>query len=215
MSGPIPTPISDIRHIRQLMERSRYFTGLSGLSGIAAGLFAVIGVTLLAAYRGAGGLHPVYLSASGVGTHPWGWSMLSFTMVVAACVFLGALGSACYFTRRRMNRLGYPLVDSRTYRLLLNLAIPLVIGGAFCAGLLYQGMGELVPATMLVFYGLALLNGSHFLSEELRVLAYLELGLGLLALFLPVWGLLLWGGGFGILHLIYGAWIYYKYDAHE
>ncbi|THH41572.1 hypothetical protein [Neolewinella litorea] len=217
MALHVSTPISDLRHIRQLMERSRYFIGLSGLSGVGAGCCALVGVALVAAYRVVAGHPPLYLAAaeSGAGLHPWGVEPLPFLLAVAAMVVAAAVSTAVYFTHRRVARLGYTIADRRTYKLLLNLAVPLAAGGAFCLGLIYHGEAELVAPATLVFYGLALLNGSNFTTEDLRVLAYLEIGIGLLALAFPAYGLYCWALGFGLLHIAYGYWLYLKYDAHE
>ncbi|MCP9235400.1 hypothetical protein [Lewinella sp. JB7] len=208
----VQTPISDLRQIRQLMERSRYFIGLSGLSGVAAGCFALLGVGFLMAYQWAGG-HDLVFIAEDVrlnAPHPWGISPIVFLGLNAAAVLLGALGSAYYFTRRRVIRLGYSIRDPKTYKLLFNLALPLAVGGVFCLALVYHGLGELLGPTTLVFYGLSLINGSNFVSEELRLLGYLELGLGLISLFFVGYGFYTWALGFGVFHIVYGIWMYAK-----
>jgi hypothetical protein len=79
----------------------------------------------------------------------------------------------------------------------------------------YHAEGGLIGPTTLIFYGLALLNGSSFVSEELRMLGLLEIGLGLIALFFVGYGLYFWALGFGVFHIGYGWWMYRKYDAHE
>ncbi len=123
------------------------------------------------------------------------------------------MGSGYFFTRRRVEQLGHRLHDPKTYKLLLNLALPLAVGGVFCGALVYHALGGFIGPTTLVFYGLALVNGSNFVSEELRVLGYLEIGLGLLALFFIGYGLHFWALGFGLFHIVYGLWMYYNYDA--
>ncbi|WP_116124519.1 hypothetical protein [Lewinella sp. IMCC34183] len=217
MSRNISTPISDLSRIRSLMERSRYFIGLSGLSGIGAGISALLGVVAVVAYRWAGGNDLAYISEDlyANAAHPWGMAPLPFLVVTAAGVVLLALASSYVFTHRRVRRLGHSIDDPKTYKLIANLAVPLMAGGVFCLGLLYHGAPGLIGPATLVFYGLALLNGSNFVSEALRVLAYLEIGLGLLALFVPGYGLYFWAAGFGFLHIGYGAWMYRKYDANE
>ena len=39
-----------------------------------------------------------------------------------------------------------------------------------------------------------------------------EISLGLIALFVVNYGLLFWALGFGILHIVYGAYMYLKYE---
>src|SRR6187402_366701 len=41
-------PLEDLQHIKQMMERSSRFISLSGLSGIAAGICALVGTWLAA-----------------------------------------------------------------------------------------------------------------------------------------------------------------------
>lgn len=217
MHKSINTPISDLRHIRSLMERSRYFIGLSGLSGVGAGVFGLLGSVVLFAYQAAGG-GEVSFSADHSGflaDHPWGIAPVPFLFTVATLVLGGALASTFFFTNRRVTRMGHAMADPRTYKLLLNLAIPLAIGGVFCLALLYHDLAGLIGPATIIFYGIALLNGSNFVSEALRTLAYLEIGLGLIALFLPGYGLYFWAFGFGVLHILYGGWMYYKYDRNE
>ena len=216
MSRSIQTPISDLRHIRSLMERSRYFIGLSGLSGVGAGVFGLVGVGFILAYQWAAGqdigMVAQHLPAA---AHPWGIAPLPFLFLTGSITLLGALGCGWYFTRRRVRKLGHQLLDEKTYKLLLNLALPLVAGGVFCLALIYHGIGGLIGPTTLIFYGLALINGSSFVSEELRALGYMELVLGLVSLFFLGYGLYCWGVGFGLLHIGYGLWMYRNYDAHE
>lgn len=217
MSRHVSTPYSDLRQIRSLMERSRYFIGLSGLSGIGAGLSALLGVAAYALYRAAAGEavlgNPERLFDNAA--HPWGIAVLPFLLVTAGVVVTLALLASYVFTQRRVSRLGHRIHDAKTYKLIANLAVPLFVGGAFCLALLVYGLPGLIAPATLIFYGLALLNGSNFVSEQLRVLAYLELGLGLLSLTVPGYGLYFWAAGFGVLHIAYGAWMYRKYDANE
>jgi hypothetical protein len=69
----------------------------------------------------------------------------------------------------------------------------------------------LAPAT-LVFYGLALYNGSKYTLRDVGSLGLLEIALGLSGMFVPGYGLELWAIGFGVLHILYGAWMYVKYE---
>lgn len=67
------------------------------------------------------------------------------------------------------------------------------------------------PAT-LIFYGLALLNASKYTVRDLEYLGILEVILGLVSLFLTGYNLLVWAFGFGVLHIIYGTLMYFKYE---
>lgn len=196
------------------MERSRYFIGLSGLSGIGAGLSALLGVAAVLAYRYVGGYYVVFISYGKIISqeHPWGIRPLPFIALVGSIVLVLALSSGIYFTAKRAKRHGQELFHTQAYRLLFHLAMPLMIGGVFSLALLYHQHGGLIAPTTLIFYGLALINGSRYAREELSYLGYMEIVLGLIAAFNIGYGLLFWAIGFGILHIAYGTWMYYKYD---
>ncbi len=214
MSQNVSTPISDLRQIRSLMERSSYFIGLSGLSGIGAGLFALLGCALTVAYQWAAGQELVFISRTlGLTTaHPWGIAPIPFLVLTATFIFLGAAFCGYFFTVRRARRMGQKILDKKTYKLLFHLAVPLVVGGIFSLALIYHEHGGFIGPTTLIFYGLALLNGSGYAKEELSYLGYLEITLGLISCFFIGYGLLFWALGFGLLHIIYGLWMYRKYE---
>lgn len=214
MTKKIANPISDLKEIRSLMERSRYFIGLSGLSGIWAGCLALVGAALITVYQWSAGRDVVFINRSfgAQYDHPWGITPLVFILLIAGAVLIGALAGGYYFTARRAKRLGQVLLDVKAYQLVFNLIVPLVIGGIFCLALIYHEHGGLIAPTTLLFYGLALLNGSGYAKEELSYLGYVMIGLGLVSSFFIGYGLHFWALGFGLCHIIYGAWMYRKYD---
>jgi len=213
---PVQTanPINDLREIRSLMERSSYFMGLSGLSGVGAGLFALAGVALVVAYQWAGGNDLVFISRSLrlTADHPWGIAPLPFLVLTAGGVFLGAVACGYFFTVRRVKQLGRELFNKKTYQLAWHLFFPLAVGGIFCLALIYHEHGGFIGPATLIFYGLSLLNGSGYAREELSYLGYLEIALGLISCFFIGYGLHFWALGFGVLHIGYGIWMYRKYD---
>jgi general stress protein CsbA len=95
---------------------------------------------------------------------------------------------------------------------LFSLAIPLVTGGLFCLALLYQHMFVMIAPATLIFYGLALINGSKYTLRDVHYLGLCEIVLGIAGSFLLGYGLLIWTIGFGVLHIIYGTVMYYKYE---
>ena len=202
-----------LAEIRTIMERSSRFISLSGLSGVAAGTCALLGA--IAAY--------IYL-----GTTPfagkrfyydiiqsetnWGIDYLQFFFLDAGLVLVAALASGIYFTTRKAQRRGEPIWDASTQRLLVNLGIPLVTGGIFVLALIRYGLFGLVAPSTLIFYGLALINGSKYTINDIRYLGICEIILGLLGLFFVGFGLELWAIGFGVLHILYGVMMYIKYE---
>ncbi|MGE5429024.1 MAG: hypothetical protein ACM3O8_14110, partial [Methylococcaceae bacterium] len=65
---------------------------------------------------------------------------------------------------------------------------------------------------MLIFYGLALVNAGKFTLSEVHYLGITEIVLGLMAAVFINWGLLFWALGFGVMHIVYGMMMYYKYE---
>lgn len=208
--------LETLSEIRSLMERSSRFISLSGLSGVAAGIFALLGaaaVYLFLEITPFSGKKSYYVEAATI--EKWGMDYLTFFLLDATFVLVLALGAGIFFTTRKAKKKGQKIWDQLTQRLLINMAIPLVSGGIFCLGLLYHGLfGLLAPAT-LVFYGLACVNASKYTLTDIRYLGILEILLGLIALFNVGYGLEFWAIGFGVLHIIYGLMMYYKYDRLE
>lgn len=214
MPTSIANPISDLREIRSIMERSRYFVGLSGLSGVGAGLTALAGVAVVVAYQWAGGRELVFIGRDlrFVSDHPWGIGPLPFLVLMAVATVSLALVWGYVFTGRRARRLGMVMQGPKLYQLAWHLSFPLLVGGVFCLALIYHAHGGLIGPTTLIFYGLGLINGSRYAREELSYLGYLEVALGLVNLFFIGYGLHFWAVGFGLFHIGYGAWMYQKYD---
>lgn len=205
--------LTALSEIRSLMEQSSRFISLSGLSGVAAGLFALLGAIAVYFYLDLmpfSGERAYYVEA--LRTNKWGMNYLTFFMLDAILVLFAALASGIFFTSRKAKRKGQKVWNALTLRLLINLAIPLATGGIFCLALFYHGMLGFVAPTTLVFYGLALINGSKYTLNDIRYLGILEIVLGLIALFKLGYGLEFWMVGFGFLHIIYGTMMYFKYE---
>ncbi|MEO1514399.1 MAG: hypothetical protein AAFV95_05280 [Bacteroidota bacterium] len=205
--------LETLQEIRSLMERSSRFISLSGLSGVAAGIFALIGAGFVYVYLDTLPFeHKRLYYITAQTANKWGMNYIQFFLLDAIAVLAGAISMGIFFTTRRARRKGQTIWDSTAQRLLINLAIPLVSGGVFCLALLYHGqIGLIAPAT-LIFYGLSLVNASKYTLSDIRYLGFLEIILGSAAMFSPGYGLEIWAIGFGILHIVYGIIMYYKYD---
>jgi hypothetical protein len=205
-------PITQLTEIRNLMERSSRFISLSGLSGVAAGIIALIGSGIAFAYLG---FDKRYFEIKGfmslsIGfhySHAW-----VFVLFDAFIVLILALLSGVYFTTRKARSRGLKVWDSTARRMLINLLIPLVTGGIFCLILLVHHLVFLLAPATLLFYGLALINTSKYTYHEIRILGISEIILGLLASWQVGYGLLFWAVGFGVLHIIYGLVMYFRYE---
>ena len=203
-------PIKDLSEIRNMMEKASRFISLSGLSGIFAGLYAIIGAAIAYWYL------YIYFAENDA---PLIFSSRTlydevhvFIILLAAIVFILSVGSAAYFTIRNSKRKSLPLWDHTTKKLIINLFVPLLAAGIFILVLVFRGYYDLIVPTSLIFYGLALLNAGHFTYNDIRYLGYLELFLGFISLLFREYDIIIWSIGFGFLHIIYGVVMYYKYE---
>lgn len=199
--------LATLHEIRNIMDRSSRFISLSGLSGVFAGIFALGGAAAVKWHLSRHNI--LYRNDYSVSLN---WDTIFFLLAVAATVLVFAIGSAIYFTSRKAKKNNQRMWDAKSRRLLLNLTIPLAVGGIYCAVLLFHGVIYLVAPAMLIFYGLALINGSKYTLSDIRYLGICEIILGLLASFFIGYGLLSWAIGFGVLHIVYGTLMYFKYE---
>lgn len=198
--------LEDISEIKEMMQRSSRFLSLSGMSGIAAGLAALIGAYF--AYQIAYN-QPEYSSYQMLGTDA---GIIRLLIIDGLAVMLVALGAGYFFTARRAASQGQKVWDNTTKRLVINLAIPLAAGGIFVLILLSKGIYGIVAPATLLFYGLALVNASKYTLRDVRGLGMGQIILGLIATYDIGHGLFFWALGFGVLHIVYGSIMYFKYE---
>jgi hypothetical protein len=209
---PTQDPLHDLREIRHLMQDSTRFLSLSGLSGISAGLIALLGAWGTYAYLQARRLYGPIVSEDLYLADP---QLVLELLGIAALIFVAAVGAAAFFTLRRARQQGKPLLTAPARRLILNLALPLLAGALFCLQLIWYGLPKLVAPATLLFYGLALLNAGKYTLREVRYLGLSEIALGLLAGLFPGYGIAFWAVGFGLLHILYGTLMYLRYERGE
>ncbi len=183
---------------------------ISGLSGILAGVYALVGATFayihIASYTNSG--YQGYELISDDLKSTLFFNLLGIALIVlTAAVLTGAI-----LTYRKAKKLNEPIWNPVSKRLLANFALPLITGGIFCLVLLqYAIVGLIAPAT-LIFYGLALINASKFTVGDIKYLGLANVVIGLIATQFIGYGLYFWALGFGVFHIIYGSILYQKYD---
>lgn len=205
--------LDTLQDIKRMMERSSRFISLSGWSGVSAGCCALIGAWL------------AHIKLEGmIGQTPEGEyfsrtpiilsriSLFNDLIIIAVCTFVAALVSAFFFTWLRSRKQQTPLWDRTVQRLMWNTALPLVVGGIVILRCLELGYYEMIAPGCLIFYGLALVNASKYTLGEIRYLGYGQLILGVINLWSTGTGLLLWALGFGVLHIVYGLVMWWKYE---
>lgn len=206
---PDGQPEQTLQDIRQLMERSSRFISLSGLSGIAAGALALAGAWLAGRI-----LQNYYGSYNSRGFFTGDdFSRLKIKLIgLAAAVFVVAFTTSFYFTWRRARRQNVSIWGPVSKRLFWNMSVPLLAGAGFILAMLRYDDWSYVSSACLIFYGLALINASKYTLTDIRYLGYCEIVLGLVNMFYIGYGLYFWAAGFGLLHIIYGAVMWWKYE---
>jgi hypothetical protein len=209
--------------IRKLMERSSKFISLSGLSGILAGVYALIGAgfayyfiyvsvpdyyTVVEKYPTKApfyGEHGVYYYLALIYN-------LNQILLVALLVLVASIVTGYILTSRKAKKKNQPIWGKTSRAMLFHLATPLITGGILILIFISRGYFGIIAPSMLVFYGLALISAGNFTFNYIKYLGMCEIVLGLIAACLPGYGLLFWAIGFGLLHIIYGSMVYIKYD---
>lgn len=199
--------LDDLKDIREMMHRSSRFISLSGLSGVSAGIIALLGAYL--AYQTVY-THQDYLGYRRVDLSQENLIML---LLIALGTLVLSVGAGTFFTSRKARKEGEKIWDHHTRQLVVNLLIPLIAGGILCLMLLLKGFIGFVAPLTLIFYGLALVNASKYTLTEIRSLGIIEIITGLVAMHFIGYGLLFWCIGFGLLHIIYGIIMQIRYGS--
>lgn len=195
--------MQDLREIRSIMERSTKFLSLSGISGVLAGLYALAGAYLaFELFDGQEALVPGIPSGEQV------WNLL----LIGIIVLILAITTAVIFSVKKGKKKGQQVWNSAARRMLVNMTVPLVAGGLLALVFLMKGLVMLMAPVTLIFYGIALYNASKFTYEDVKYLGFIQIVLGLLGAYLTEYSLLFWAFGFGVMHIVYGIYVNYKYE---
>ena len=201
-----------------MMERSSRFISLSGWSGISAGVCALVAAWFAGGIINnsggpSGNRIAVYNDAhSDYGLFDLKALMGSRLLLIAAVTFAAAFFLAFFFTWLRSKKNGMPVWGNASRRLLINVMGPMIAGGLFLLRMIQLGIIGLIAPGCLLFYGLALVNASKYTLGEVRYLGYANILLGLINCWYIGYGLYFWAAGFGVLHIVYGIVMWYKYE---
>ncbi len=210
--------LEDIASIKTMMSRSSRFMSLSGLSGILAGVYALV-AAVIAHYLIQGHIQLFATNRE---------DFLNLIMRMFASVELAgnliilflvtlllAIGTSIVLTYKKAAKNKESIWDSSSKRLIANFAIPLIAGGIFSIVLIQYGIVGLIAPATLIFYGLALVNASKYTLGDIKYLGLANVIIGLFATQFIGYGLYFWALGFGVFHIIYGAIMYNKYDRQK
>jgi hypothetical protein len=198
--------LATLNEIRSMMDRSSRFISLSGWSGIAAGIAALVGAWLAkqkinAYYKESYGTPEACPSC-----------LRNELLLIAVVVLIVAFTGAVLFTYMKSQKDGIAIWGNAAKRLMWNTLMPIAVGGFLIWRMMSLKQYELIAPASLIFYGLALVNGSKFTIGEVRFLGYAIIATGIFNLWAIEYGLECWALGFGVLHIIYGIAMWWKYE---
>lgn len=192
MQDPAPIhehALSNLRYIREAMERATAFTSIPGWGGVG------VGVTALAAAAIA---HPH------MGTRRWLMIWLA-EAVVAAVIALTTMV-------RKARRAHVSFTGAPARRFFSSYFAPIGAGAALTYLLAHHGLYTMLPATWLLLYGVSFISSGAFSIPVVPVMGICFMVLGVAACLVPpaVANVLL-AAGFGALHVGFGYVIARRY----
>jgi hypothetical protein len=195
--------IKDIAEIRSMMERSSKFLSLSGWAGIMAGLYALAGAFIAYNYFD---FNPTIILTDCIST---GLTNVIFLGVIILSL---ALLTAVFFSYKNAKAKNEKIWNPTSRRLMASMLVPLLTGGFLIIIFLINDLIGLILPSSLIFYGLALYNASKFTIDEVKFLGFVQIGLGLISTYFVEHSLIIWAIGFGVVHIIYGIYMYFRYE---
>lgn len=179
----------NLRFIRETMESAGRFTAVPGWGGVAMGLTA-IGASILASREAT----------------PGRW--LAVWLIELA---LGiAIASSATLMKAHAAKLKVFSGPGRKFA--LSFSPPLIAGALLTVVMFRAGMASALPATWLLLYGTAVVTGGAFSVRVVPVMGICFMVLGVAALLLPVaYGNILMAAGFGVLQIVFGLLIAFRY----
>ena len=200
--------LKNLSEIKDLMNKSSRFISLSGLAGVMAGIYALIGAYM--AYD------TIYATEEPSKEAYRKIVLYELEMIelfaIAISVLILSVLTAIFFSWRKAKKHNEKLWDTTSRRLLINFLIPLATGGFFILLLIEKDSFVFIAPLTLVFYGLACVNASKYTLGYTRYLGITMIIIGLISVYFLGYGLLFWALGFGLCHIIYGTLMYFKYD---
>ncbi|HEY2037800.1 MAG TPA: hypothetical protein VGG96_12340 [Steroidobacteraceae bacterium] len=168
----------------------------------AAGAFAVPGTAGIA-------MGLVGLAAAGIGSIP---ALAGYWLVIWLVAATVGAGLGVVLVARHRSGVGLPLYRGPARRFVLCLCPALLAGGVLTAVLYQAGEARLLPGVWLLLYGCAVLSATLMTAPAMMRLIGTMGGLFVVCAAVafevsPHWHNMVLGGGFGLLHLVFGSLI--------
>jgi hypothetical protein len=187
MTEPAPMhdhALSNLRYIREAMERASAFTSIPGWGGVAVGITAIIAAVV------AGRVGP-----------PRTWLLIWLTEAVVAAVIAGVA------MVRKAARSNVSFRGTPARRFFISYFAPIAAGAVLTIFLAQHGFHAALPAAWLLLYGASFISSGAYSIPTVPVMGVCFMLLGMAACFVPfVLANALLGAGFGGLHVVFG-WV--------
>ena len=181
--------LSNLRYIREAMERASSFTSIPGWGGVAVGITAI---------------------AAAVLAHRFGLSRTWLLIWLGEAVLAAAIAGVTMVRKAARSNVSFRGAPAR--RFFISYFAPIVAGAALTIFLAQHGFHTALPAAWLLLYGASFVSSGAYSIPVVPVMGVCFMVLGVLACFVPVSaGNLLLGAGFGGLHVAFGVVIARRY----
>lgn len=197
-------PADTLNEIKVLMERSSKFISLSGLSGIIIGIITILSVTWFCDHYAINPFDPNLGQLSNLPSQHYSTAFILSLVLLTVSLFTTTLLSV-----QRARKMGMQVWGPASRQLMVNMLVPLSSGIVFCAILFFRTPDLVLPLS-LIFYGISLYGAAKFTHNSVRVFGIIQILLGLICLLFIEYHIIIWTIGFGICHVIYGAFMTIK-----
>jgi hypothetical protein len=192
MSEPAPIhehALSNLRYIREAMERATAFTSIPGWGGVGVGITAIIAAVVA---------HDAIASTR--------WLLIWLGAAVVAALIAGIS------MIRKAARANVSFRGAPARRFFISYFAPIVAGAALTFFLARHDFLVALPPTWLLLYGASFISSGAYSIPVVPVMGVCFMLLGILSCFVPfAFANALLGAAFGGLHVLFGVVIARKY----
>lgn len=202
--------ISDLESIKKMMEESSRFLSLSGLTGVFAGIYALLGAAIAWFFVLEDGTTKLDYSVQYFLSGRNNDVVMELSYIAIAVLFM-AIITGFYFSFKKAKKTGKPFWTRTAKKMFIHMAIPLIAGAFFVLAMIINNSTSFIASAMLIFYGLSLVAAGKYTFGEVHYLGITEVCTGIISLFFLQYGFWFWIVGFGFLHIFYGTSMWLKY----
>ena len=181
--------MDNLKYIRETMERSTAFTGISGWGQAAIGITALASSLISAQQKTVKGWLAVWVAEALIALLIAGWSI-----------------------DRKARAARMPLLTGPGRKVAFSLSPPIVAGAIVTVVLYRAGLTSAIPGLWLLLYGTGVVTGGMFSVSAVPIMGLCFMALGATAFLAPAaYANWLMAAGFGGLHIVFGVIIARRY----